>query len=91
MNGENVVYLTNQLSNLIQDLDSVLARDRLTKRERFAGLAMQNLQNVLLRKSGEKLMEMYMTEYSDASKVEVIAELAVIQADALLAVLERKK
>lgn len=61
----------------------------LTKREYFAGLAMQNLQNVLLRKSGQEMLQAFMAQLGCNLGSAVIAKLAVIQADALIAELDR--
>lgn len=60
----------------------------LTKREYFAGLAMMNLQNVLMRKSNAALMEVYRDAFEEKDDPAIIAELAVEQADALIAALE---
>lgn len=59
----------------------------LTKREYFAALAMQNLQNVLLRKSGSELLEQHRNRHPELSITETIALLAVKQADSLIKVL----
>lgn len=57
----------------------------LSIREYFAGLAMQNIQNVLLRKSGEDLLnEAAQKVCISGNKEKVIARLAVLQADALI-------
>lgn len=58
----------------------------ITKREWFAGLAMQNLQNVLLRKSGEDQLRALLAAHKDraGSPEELIAMLAVVQADCLI-------
>lgn len=56
----------------------------LTKREYFAGLAMQNLQNVLLRKSNLNIMEQLKQDLGLDDGPKVIAACAVKQADALL-------
>lgn len=62
----------------------------LSKREWMAGLAMQNLQNVLLRKSGHDLLaRMCETQGTKESEM-AIAFAAVKQAAALLAALEEK-
>lgn len=61
----------------------------LTVREYFAGLAMQNLQNVLLRKSGENLMADFKRALPGMSSYEVISWCAVQQADALIEALNR--
>lgn len=61
----------------------------LTVREYFAGLAMQNLQNVLLRKSGEVQLKAQMDLHGVFRAERVIAQLAVEQADALIEALNR--
>ena len=60
----------------------------LTKREYFAGLAMQNLQNVLLRRSSDNRPAL--DKVSSLEMTQAIAAYAVGQADALLAELEKK-
>lgn len=62
----------------------------LTKREYFAGLAMQNLQNVLLRKSGEVALERLKVVLGKDGPA-TIATCAVQQADALIAALREPK
>lgn len=59
-------------------------KENLTKREYFAGLAMQNLQNVLLRKSGIEMLETLKKEFKVDCGPELIALLAVVQADHLI-------
>lgn len=56
----------------------------LSKREFFAGLAMMNLQNVFLRKSGRDLMVELMKYHQTESAREALALEAVAHADALL-------
>lgn len=56
----------------------------LTKRELFAAMAMMNLQNVLLRKSGEQLLKEMSDYYQSECSDHVIACAAVEQADALI-------
>lgn len=57
----------------------------LTKREFFAGLAMLNLQNVLLRDRAQGRLEAWMRTFECEDDPETaIAKLAVRQADALL-------
>lgn len=63
----------------------------LTKREYFAAMAMQNLQNVLLRKSGEKALEDLKNKLNLPSGPDVIAQCAVRQADALIKALATLK
>lgn len=62
----------------------------LTKREYFAGLAMQNLQNVLLRESGEQLLGGLLAKHGVSRVATAIALEAVAQADALIEVLTRE-
>lgn len=62
--------------------------DGLSKREYFAGLAMQNLQNVLLRKSGQEKLNKCLRANDTMDVYEVIAMEAVAFADALLKELE---
>ena len=63
-------------------------KSTLSKREHFAGLAMQNIQNVLLRKSGHEIVSGLKEELKIDKTTELIARLAVIQADALLEALK---
>jgi hypothetical protein len=63
----------------------------LTKREYFAGLAMQNLQNVLLRKSGNALALEMQEAYRCNGPMELIAILACKQADYLIEKLNEEK
>ena len=56
----------------------------LTKREYFAGLAMQNLQNVLLRKSGAPSLAQYGSILETVDEWQTISRLAVMHADALI-------
>ncbi len=63
----------------------------LTKRELFAAMAMMNLQNVLWRKSHADLTRAWVTEFKTETYENLIAKLAVEQADALIAELEKEK
>lgn len=56
----------------------------ISKREYFAALAMQNLQNVLMRKSNRDLLENYKLQAGTTSPMLTIARCAVAQADALI-------
>lgn len=70
-----------------------LATYGLTKREYFAALAMQNLQNVLLRESGRKIIDMRRNSRGDLGlhAFDLIALEAVDQADALIKALNLKE
>lgn len=68
----------------IVQVGSVTEVRGLTKREYFAGLAMQNLQNVLMRASGAKALETLKKVSGKEFPEEVIAMLAVVQADCLI-------
>jgi len=64
--------------------------DGLSKREWLAGLAMQNLQNVFLRKSGEQLLKNLCLAHGCDTR-SVIAKEAVLFADALLLELSKEQ
>jgi hypothetical protein len=77
-------------------VDETVYSPGLSKRELFAAMAMQNLQNVLLRKSGETQLSELLTIQEQATAKpacasDVIAKMACIQADALIAELEKSK
>jgi hypothetical protein len=61
--------------------------ERITLKEYLSGLAMQNLQNVLLRKSADGKMPH--DKISSKEVTECIAAYAVAQADALIRELEK--
>ena len=63
----------------------------LTKLEYFSGLAMQNIQNVLLRKSGQPQLLEAMKKYNIETAHEVIAREAVEFAKALIKELEKEQ
>lgn len=69
--------------------DLEVAEGGISKREYFAGLAMQNLQNVLWRKSGHVLFETMKELLDERSAPRVIARLAIEQADILIEELGR--
>ncbi len=73
---------------MIRNDSSVLLN--LTIREYFAGLAMQNLQNVLIRKSGQALVIKLAEVHNSDSLTEIIAIEAVRQADELIKQLNKE-
>lgn len=72
-------------------IGSTIATGGLTKRELFAAMAMMNLQNVLLRKGNAELLNRLKIDLGEGDEHIIIARLAAIQADHLLAELAKPR